>query len=347
MELKELIIALCSTMSISGHESQSHEKVKELAGEYFDEIKTDNVGNILLVRRCGKENAARVLIDAHFDEIGMLVTGIKKGGFLSVTNVGGIDPAILQATDVVIYGKETLRGIVASTPPHLRKGDGKKLCEISELLIDTGYSEEEITLLAPVGTPVGFVPRYTELMGESICGKSLDDKACAAAAIYALAELDRSKLAADVYLLLSAQEETHRVGGVSPGAFAVDPDYAMVIDVNLAAVPDTSKNETVEYGKGPAITISAVCDRKLTRMVEQLCRDNEIPFTRSAAPSSTGTNTPSLNLTGRGVPTTDIGLPLKSMHTFNETVSLSDVRHLSALIREFVCSTEIKEAFAI
>ena len=144
MELKELIISLCSTMSISGHESQSHENVKALVGKYFDEIRTDNVGNILLVRRCGKENAARVLIDTHFDEIGMLVTGIKKGGFLSVTSVGGVDPAILQATDVVIYGKETLRGIIASTPPHLRKGDGKKLSEISELLIDTGYSEEEI-----------------------------------------------------------------------------------------------------------------------------------------------------------------------------------------------------------
>ena len=347
MELKELIISLCSTMSISGHESQSHEKVKALVGEYFDEIRTDNVGNILLVRRCGKENAARVLIDTHFDEIGMLVTGIKKGGFLSVTSVGGIDPAILQATDVVIYGKETLRGIIASTPPHLRKGDGKKLSKISELLIDTGYSEEEIREIAPVGTPVGFVPRYTELLGENLCGKSLDDKACAAIAIYALANIDASALAADVYLLLSAQEETHRVGGVSPGAFSVDPDYAMVIDVNLASVPDTQKNETVEYGKGPAISISAVCDKRLTRMVEQLCRDKEIPFTRSAAPSNTGTNTPSLNLTGRGVPTTDIGLPLKSMHTYNETLNLADARHLADLVREFVCSTKIKEAFTI
>ena len=82
-------------------------------------------------------------------------------------------------------------------------------------------------------------------------------------------------------------------------------------------------------------------------MVEQLCRDKEIPFTRSASPSSTGTNTPSLNLTGRGVPTADVGLPLKSMHTYNETVNLSDVRELAALVREFVCSTKIREAFTI
>ncbi len=348
MELKQLIISLCSLMSISGHESRSLESVKVLVDKYFDEIKTDNVGNILLIRRCGKERAARVLIDTHFDEIGMLVTGIHKGGFLSVTSVGGIDPSILQATDVVIYGKETIRGIIASTPPHLCKdGDEKKLCEISELLIDTGYGEDEIREIAPVGTPVGFVPRYTELMGENLCGKSFDNKACAAAAIYALSKLQASALAADVYLLLSCHEETLRVGGVAAGAFAIEPDYAMVIDVNLASVPDTPRYETVDYGKGPSISISAVCDRRLTRMVEQLCRDKGIAFTRIASPASTGTNTPALNLTGRGVPTADIGLPLKSMHTYNESLKLSDVYELAALVREFVCSDKIMEAFTV
>lgn len=348
MELKQLIISLCSLMSISGHESRSLEGVKALVGEYFDEIKTDNVGNILLVRRCGKENASRVLIDTHFDEIGMLVTGIHKGGFLSVTSVGGIDPSILEATDVVIYGRDTIRGIIASTPPHLRKDtDQKKLCEIPKLLIDTGYDEDGIREIAPVGTPVGFVPRYTELMGDNLCGKSFDNKACAAAAIYALSQLDSASLASDVYLLLSCHEETLHIGGVAAGAFSIDPDYAMVLDVNLASVPDTPRHETVDYGKGPSISISAVTDRRLTRMVEQLCRDKGIAFTRVASPASTGTNTPALNLTGRGVPTADIGLPLKSMHTYNETLNLSDVYELAALIREFVCSDKIREAFTV
>ena len=140
MELKELMLSLCSLMSVSGHEYRSHAKVRELVGEHFDEIKEDAVGNILLIRRCGRENAAKIMIDAHFDEIGMIVTEIHKGGFLSVTSIGGLDEAILQASDVIIYGKEELRGVIASTPPHLQKSeDEKKLTEISKLLIDTGY----------------------------------------------------------------------------------------------------------------------------------------------------------------------------------------------------------------
>ena len=115
MELKELMLSLCSLMSISGHEWKSHGKLKELVGDSFDEIKEDAVGNITLIRRCGKENAAKIMIDAHFDEIGMIVTEIHEGGFLSVTSIGGLDEAILQASDVIIYGKETLRGVIAST----------------------------------------------------------------------------------------------------------------------------------------------------------------------------------------------------------------------------------------
>ena len=348
MELKELMLSLCSLMSVSGHEYRSHAKVRELVGEHFDEIKEDAVGNILLIRRCGRENAAKIMIDAHFDEIGMIVTEIHKGGFLSVTSIGGLDEAILQASDVIIYGKEELRGVIASTPPHLQKSeDEKKLTEISKLLIDTGYEKEELEELIRVGTPVGFAPRYEELLGENICGKSFDDKACAAAAIYALANTPREELAADVYLLLSCHEETVRIGGVAASAFSVDPDYAMVIDVNLAVVPDTPRHETVDYGAGVSISISAITDRKLTKMTEALCREKEIKFTRIAAPSSTGTNTPVMNLVGRGIPTVDIGLPLKNMHTSGETLNMSDMRELASLVRAFACSDEIKEAFAV
>ena len=288
------------------------------------------------------------MIDTHFDEIGMIVTDIHDGGFLSVTSIGGLDEAILQANDVIIYGKETLRGVIASTPPHLQKSDDeKKLTEISKLLIDTGYEKSELCELVSVGTPIGFAPRYTELQNENICGKSFDDKACAAAAIFALANTPKEELVADVYLLLSCHEETVKIGGVAASAFAVDPDYAMVIDVNLAAVPDTPRYETVDYGAGVSISISAITDRRLTKMTETLCKEKSIKFTRIAAPSSTGTNTPVMNLTGRGIPTVDIGLPLKNMHTSGETLNMSDMRELSSLVRAFVGCKVIKEAVAI
>ena len=120
LNLKELIFSLSSLMSISGHESTESEALCSLVGEYFDEYTKDAVGNQLFVKRSAKPGAPNLLIDTHFDEIGMLVTDIKETGFLSVTSVGGLDPAIMQASEVRIYGKETLTGIIASTPPHLK-----------------------------------------------------------------------------------------------------------------------------------------------------------------------------------------------------------------------------------
>ena len=178
-------------------------------------------------------------------------------------------------------------------------------------------------------------------------GKSFDNKACAACAIYGVINTPREALAADVCILLSVHEETVNIGGVAVGGFELMPDYAMVIDVNLAKVPDSPRYESVDFGGGVSISISAITDRKLTRMTEELCKANDIKFTRVAAPSSTGTNTPALNLVGRGIPTADVGLPLKSMHTPSEVISEGDAKELSRLVSAFVSSNEIKEAFSI
>jgi endoglucanase len=254
----------------------------------------------------------------------------------------------MQATEVTIYGKETISGVIASTPPHLKSAeDEKKLKNIDELIVDTGYSKEEISEIVRVGTPVGFAPIYHELGKDTgrIAGKSFDDKACAAAAIYALCNTPREKLAANVCLLLSAHEETVRIGGVAPAAFAVKPDYAMVIDVNFASVPDTDKGETVPMGKGVSVTMSAVTDKKLTRMVLELCREKEIAHCKCAAASSTGTNSTCLGIVSDGIPLVDIGLPLKNMHTYTELIDLEDCETLAKLVREFVCSKKIAEVY--
>ena len=145
MELKELIFSLCSLMTVTGSEYRATDKLKELVGKYFDEISTDRVGNVRLIKRSADPSAPLAMIDAHFDEIGMMVNRIEEGGFVGVTSIGGIDLAILQASDVLIYGKETIRGVVGSTPPHLRKAsDSDKLVELADILIDTGYEKEPV-----------------------------------------------------------------------------------------------------------------------------------------------------------------------------------------------------------
>ncbi len=335
-DLKQYIFDICALPSLSGFETRAVGALCSLVPEGIELVGTDGVGNILFCKRSTRANAPKILIDTHFDEIGLIVREVCEGGFLRVAALGGLDPAIMQASDVYIYGKETLRGVVVSTPPHLKKED--KLSDVSDLLIDTGLSKERAEELIDIGTPIGFAPVYTELLNEKIVGKSFDNKACGACALWALANTPREKLSANVYLLFSAVEETNRLGGAAVAAFSLLPDRAMVIDVNLARVPDTKDFETVKMGEGVSISVSAATDRKLTKDVIRLCEQKQIPHTVIAAPSSTGTNAPSVNLAAFGVPVVDVGLPLSSMHTYCETVAMQDCRTLCRLIEEFVCA---------
>ena len=350
--LKELIFDLCSIPSVSGFETLGTEALVKLIGKDFDRYETDAVGNHYFYKNCIKENAPTVLIDAHFDEIGLISTQCLDGGFIRIANMGGIDPCIMQAADVVIYAEKPIRGVVVSTPPHLRKGDGKELPDVTDMLIDTGLNlkAEELEALIPAGTPIGFPKNYGTLSvngenGEIIVGKSLDDKVCAACAAWAIINTPKENLTANVCLLLSSYEETSRLGGVTPAVHALYPDYALVADVNLAKVPGTKNIDTVPFAKGISISASPSTDKRLTRMTKALCEDKQIPFCICAAPSSTGTNAPSVNLVRDGIPVVDIGLPLKNMHTYNEVVSMKDAEALCTLVREFICSRAIADAF--
>ena len=343
--LKKDIVELCALMSVSGFERRASSELERLLGGEFDEIKTDPVGNHLFFKRCGREGAPLCLVDAHFDEIGMMVTEICEGGFLRFCGLGGLSLSVLQAADVVVYGKEKIRGVVISTPPHLRDGSSDKLAEIKDLMIDTGYSKETLEEIAPVGTPVGFLPVYSQLLGGRIAGKSFDDKACAAVCASAIADTPVKELAADVCLMLSCTEETSRLGGISPAVNTLQPDYAMVVDVNLAKVPDTPKTETVPMGKGISVSVSAATDRALSLATVDICRNEDIPHTVIAAPSSTGTNAPTVNLSGAGIPVVDIGLPLANMHTYNEVIDLCDCEALYRLVSAFIRDGELAKNF--
>lgn len=346
MNLKETILSLCHLMSISGNEKVVTAELDAIMGSVFDEHLVDPMGNHLFIKKCGRENAPKILIDTHFDEIGMMVTGIKEGGFVTVTNVGGVDTRILQAGEVVIYGKEPVYGVFTSTPPHFRKpGDSDKLSTMDQLCIDTGYSKETLEGLVSLGTPVGFKPVYGELMNGRIFGKAFDDKACGACAVWALSDIPADELAGDVYFLFSAEEE---VGcrGAAVAAFGVKPDYALIMDVTHAAVPEVKDRNLSPFDSGVVIEIAAATDRKLTMMVKALCEQGEIPYTVQACPGSTGTNANVLGMSIDGIPSVLCSLPLKSMHSAAEVISMTDAEALGNMTKAFVTSKEIAEVYA-
>ena len=343
--LKNEIEWLCSLCSVSGFEKRAAATLREKYGDFFDRISTDAVGNHIFEKDCGRADAPTVLLDAHFDEIGMMVTEICDGGFLKFTSIGGLSLAVLQAADVLVFGKETVRGVITSTPPHLRGADREKLAHIDELMIDTGYSKDVLDELCPVGTPVGFAPTYTLLFGGRMAGRSFDNKACGALLAAAVADTSRESLAANVRLVFSSFEETSRLGGVAPAVFSIAPDYAFVADVNLGEVPDAPKYETVPLGKGISISLSAATHRGLSLDTQRICCEREIAHTMIAAPSSTGTNAPTVNLTLGGVPVVDVGLPLKNMHTYGEVLDLADCESLYRLASEFITDASLAERY--
>ena len=349
IDLKKLIFDLSGIMTVTGHTAREEKKLLDLLGGYFDEVQHSPLGNYTFIRRCGRPGAPRILVDAHLDEIGMVVSGIKDGGFLTVEMIGGVDTRILQASDVVIYGKDrdgkehNIFGVVGSTPPHLQKPeDANKLKKINELLIDTGYSRTELEKFVRIGTPVGFAPAYLELANGRIAGKGFDDKSCAACAVAAVADAPREDLWGDVYVQLSNYEEDGGfMAGAMTGAYAIAPDAALVADVNLAYTPDTKRSETVPVGGGVSVTLSPLTDKRLTRILREEAAAAGVKTQPSVATRSTGTNTTVVNLVGHGIPTVDLGLPLKSMHTCSELIAMEDAEALRDMIRIFVTSAKI------
>jgi len=347
MELKKLLTEIPAIMSITGYTMQAGDKLRALIGDVFDESYTDAVGNHVFVRRCGRDNAPKILIDTHFDEVGMMVTGVHEGGFVSIANVGGLDMRIMQAAEVTIYAEDReIYGVIVSTPPHLTKGgEAKKLKEITELYIDTGYSKEELEKYVHLGTPVGFRAIYRELLNNKISGKAFDCKACGASAVDAVANTPREELAGDVYVVFSNFEETGARGaGAANAVYSVDPDYAMVADVTHAVMPGDSNKEP-KMGEGISITLSPITNRKRCNMLIAAAKEKDMKVQRETVTRHTGTNTMDVNLVRAGVPTVDVGLPLKNMHTYNEVVCVDDAQSLSNLMKIFITSKEIAEVF--
>lgn len=332
MQAKELLAELCGKMSVVGFESYDEAATSALLDPYFDEHEYDAVGNHIFIRRCGKANAKRIFIDTHYDEVGLMVKGITKEGHLRVCGQGGVDARILPAAEVVVYGEKRLPGIVLTKPKELMSGDeGGRLVPVTELLIDTGLTKEEAEKAAPIGTPIGFEPVYTELAGGYLAGKGFDNKCSAAAAILAVSELDMSALECDIYVSLSAREEVgHRA--VAAAAFRIRPDAALVLDVTFGYAPEGKKPGDSEMKGGPAVSLSAILDKPLTDFVIETAKEETIPVQTVVEATGTGTHADELVYAAGGIPTALIGIPIWFMHTANEILNLEDVEHTARLV---------------
>ena len=341
VQTKELLNALSSLMTVSGSEHRSADELYKICGSYFDEFEQMPNGNCIFIKKCGRDNAHRLLIDAHFDEIGMMVSSISDDGFCKLVPIGGLDTRIMLAGEVIIYGDEEVYGVVPVKAPHLQKpGENKKLPPANELTVDTGYTKEQLTNKGVrVGTPVGFKNVNCELLNGRLAGKGFDDKCCVAAAVMAISEL--RDFDCDVYLLCACKEETGMLGART-GGYKINPDAAIVLDVNFASVPDTKRHTTIKMDEGPSITLSVVTDRSLTASIINCAERNDLKLQKVVEATNTGTDATALYVVREGIPVAVVSIPLKNMHTYSEVISVKDVEDTANLLKTYI---EDKEGF--
>ena len=236
-DLYNLACSLTALPSVSGFEEMAFPGLEKICEGRFDEIKTLPTGSFIGIKRCGKANAERLLLDAHLDQIGFVVSGYAGEGFLKVAAVGGIDTRVLCANEVWIYadgGK--IPGVFSSVPPHLRgSGDSKKPIKLEDLCVSTYLEEDELKEKVRIGTPVGFKCTPELLANDRMASVQLDDKICIATILRAIDLIKDEHLACDIYALFAGGEEIGYKGAVT-GGWDIDPHYAIALDVGGACL---------------------------------------------------------------------------------------------------------------
>ena len=334
MNLVQTLSDLCQVPAVTGFERAGAESVVSLLAPLVDEVRIDKVGSVIGLRRCGRENARTVLLDAHLDQIGFVVTEVLDGGFLRFAPVGGIDPRMLLGGEVDILTGEPLYGVISCTPPHLLKpGEEDKAVPIHEMLIDTGLLDAKTRV--KVGTPIVFRQKMLQLSGDSITGKCLDDRAGIVSILHALEKLKNVALAVDLAVLISVQEETSSLGAIA-GGYALRPDYAIAVDVTHAKSPDAP--DEFEYGGGVAIGLGPNLNTALSKALIRTAKAEGMDYQLEVMEGFTGTNAWDLQIAGTGAATALLSIPLRYMHTPIETIKLSDLESVGDLIYHFLRS---------
>jgi len=334
LDFKAILSELTALSGPSGFERIVAERAVDLMRDCMDEAYLDRYGNAVGIRRCGVPNAKRLLLDAHLDEIGLIVTGISDG-FLRFRSIGSIDPRILPNQTLRLLTEPPRRGLVACLPPHLQNaGSQNEATPLEELWIDIGLTQEEAEALVPIGTPLVFESAFTELLNDTWASKAMDDRAGFVSLLWAMELLRDVQLDVDLYLMGSTREEVGG-SGAAVSTFALAPDCCIAVDVTHGRTPDAPKDDTFSLGKGPAIGIGPNMTRWMSDRLIQKADDMELSWQAEVMGGSSGTNAWRMQISREGVATAVLSIPLRYMHTPNEVIKRQDLESTAKLIAAF------------
>ena len=344
MDTADLLRQLVEARGPSGYEAELRGIAGERLGEFADDLRVDALGNVIALKR-GEGDGPRpsLMLAGHMDEIALIVSGLEKG-FLRVSRIGGFDPRVLFGQRVTVHGRRELPGMVVSVPPHFTApADREKPVSLDKLFVDVGLPPDEVERHVRVGDLITLRARMLNLNGSYAACKAMDDRAAVAAIVLCLEELARRRHSWDVYAVATAQEETGCIGA-GVGAFGIEPTAAVAIDVTFGQQPGVTGPETFRMDAGPTIVLGPNIHPRMFDRLVAAAKAVELPYQVETAPGNSGTDAWSIQVARSGIPTGLLGIPVRSMHTVVETVSLRDIERTARLLAEFI--TRLDEGFA-
>ena len=340
MDLEGLLKKLTEEDGVSGYEKKVAELAAAAFAPYIDETRTDNLGNLIFLKKGQGEAPPRLLICAHMDEIGLIVTKVGKNGFLRFTSLGGFDPRTLPGQAVNIYGRETIPGIIGFKLPHLyteqEKGNSVKM---EDLFLDTGLPPEVVQEIVPVGSVAAIKREYLTLRHRSRSGKAFDDRAGIAALWQCARELHKIRHEADLYLVATVQEEVGTRGAVV-STYGISPDVGIAVDVCHGDFPGALEQETSPLTKGPVVTSGPNIHPFVAEKLLNTAAEYHLPCQRDVSPGPTGTDARAIQISLEGIPTGLLSIPLRYMHTTVEMLHLNDLVNTGRLLASFARSID-------
>ena len=330
MNIKEVLFDLLNAPGVSGAENDAAEVAARYLSAYMP-VRRDALGSVI-----GELDGSGdgVLLDAHLDQIGLIVTAVTDEGFVKVNRCGGVDRRTLSCQEVLIHGKEDVYGVVVSTPPHLSGGEND-VPKWETISIDTGLTGEKAKALIPVGCRAQFSAKPREMLHGRVCGAAVDDRAGVAALLRAVDILKEKHVQKKLTVVFSVQEEVTG-GGARTAAFQSDDASAITVDVSFGSAPGLSAVQSRPLGKGTMIGIAPSLSSDVSERLQVLAAENDIPFQTEIMSGGTGTNAENYGFAKCGKRTGLLSVPIRNMHSAVEVVDLRDIESTAQLLAAYV-----------
>lgn len=324
----DLLREITEVAGAPGHEQRVRKIVLREVTPLVDDVTVDNMGNVYAIKKGADKK--RVMVGAHMDEIGFIVTHIDDNGFLRFHTLGGFDPKTLTAQRVIVHGTEDIIGVMGSKPIHVMSPEERtKIPKTTDYFIDLGMKKEAVEKIVSIGNPVTRERGLIE-MGECVNCKSLDNRLAVFILIETLRILKDKAVPFDIYGVFTVQEELG-IRGANVAALAIKPDFGFGLDTTIAFdVPGAKPEEMITIlGDGTAIKImdsGTICDYRMVKYMESIAAKHDIKSQKEILTAG-GTDTSGIQrMNPGGAIAGAISIPTRHIHQSIEMAHKEDIR---------------------